>query len=109
MKNTLSRKAVVLTAGMLAMMLAFAMVVAACDKDPVKPEPLATTASYDEYVAKCDEVIKYCEAKSSSAMNSGIKVGVESCKTGAAEYKDTWDSQKAGMIHTLNMYIETLE
>ncbi|GAB6392679.1 MAG: hypothetical protein MdMp014T_2052 [Treponematales bacterium] len=78
------------------------------DDSPSKPAVLATSASYADFTAKCDEVIAYCD-KVGGTTNSQIKTGVQALKSAIASYSSYWSSVRSQYVTTLNTYINSLE
>jgi hypothetical protein len=75
-----------------------------------KPARLSSNASYDEALAKCDEIIAYCEAHTGQ-VNDAVKASARQTKgnmslMGGNSY---WSSTKDTWIDTINYYISSLQ
>jgi hypothetical protein len=75
-----------------------------------KPTRLSSNASYDEALAKCDEIIAYCETHTGQ-VNDAVKASARQTKgnmslMGGNSY---WSSTKDTWIDTINYYISSLQ
>jgi hypothetical protein len=74
-----------------------------------KPAALAPDATYDQAVAKLDEIIKYCEAHPGT-VNNTMKTSAQNTKTSVTNLGSSgWSVGGAGMITAINSTISNLQ
>jgi hypothetical protein len=115
MKKNTFPKAAGRVAGLLAVLLVVGLGLAGCptesDSGGGIPDKLADNASYDDTVAKVDEIIEYCD-DNPGTMNDAVKTALGTIKTSlttGTTYSANWSSVGASMVASVNGYIDVLE
>jgi hypothetical protein len=74
-----------------------------------KPARLSSTASYDEALAKLDEIIDYCEEHPGTG-NNMVKSAAETTRDGISlNGQSNWSSLASSMIPSINTFIGQLQ
>jgi hypothetical protein len=73
-----------------------------------KPATLSTSASYNQALAKLNEIIEYCE-DNPGTQNDGMKSGAQTWKTTFSTYASTWGSSGPTVISSINDLIDQLQ